>query len=967
MNLKVRKPIFAFLILFLLVIIMIPVTMISIIISFQKRAEMRDQLKKEGTISTLRIVESEVNSVFDIMNEKTDAVADLMGIALTNFVTEKGYDGPEIFEDGVVIYVDGDEIRYPEGFGRYFANLTPELLREDMVLEADSLVKASDPGIEETVYLTLEKITDDTWYVDWTTSDDYDDMSVEHQQTLNSLADLEKAYGGYLLLFSRGENNYRLIYHSPNLGKAETIMDLGFTEEDIKNEISMVTMNNEIYTSTFINLRMFHMPVTAVLMVSYDNEISYMVNCIGLVVLFTVVVILALILWLYWTQAYVRDNPLTQAQIKDYHPRHIRKIVFSVGLIGTILLFAVAVIWQSLNSLYREAQEDRESLELLISHIISAENEDSGYREQEETWFVYYGKRIAELLAGQPELRNSGFLESVNDLIGSEYIMLFDGEGNEIVSSNAYVGLSIESEFTAAEDKLRKIMYGDPEQILDPEYDPIAEKLTQIIALRYPDPDRMFFGALVIAIDPEKGWKRKESVDLNSFMKVVTPEGNLSAVVETESSVVRYSSFPDMLGEYADLWGLDVAGRSQSDLDMFTVGMDDYYGPFEEVENYRFYYLTDTANIQENTLLFAGISAGVFLVIYVIISLFMLWPYRDKIYEETVSLKKNEHQDTMLDDPFSNEWLKFQNTDERKSFREAWRHLVPGKKVTIFLQIFLALIQIILMFMLVNPRSGGARSALAFILRGNWKRGVNLLAFSGLVLIFIAFVIFVFFKNLLLVLLGNVVDRKVDTVLRLIFSLIQYAAIISLLYFAFGYLGFDTRALLASVSFLSLAVSLGAQGLVADILAGIFIIFEDDFNVGDIIEVNGFSGIVQEIGVRSTKLIGIGDNVKIIGNQAVKNVLNMSKMNTWYSLELKVPSDYPLLEVEEMLERELPLIGESVPEILSGPYYKGVVAIGDVNTLYINAECRQEDYRKVQRNLNHAMRLLFDQNGIRLR
>ena len=141
---------------------------------------------------------------------------------------------------------------------------------------------------------------------------------------------------------------------------------------------------------------------------------------------------------------------------------------------------------------------------------------------------------------------------------------------------------------------------------------------------------------------------------------------------------------------------------------------------------------------------------------------------------------------------------------------------------------------------------------------------------------------------------------------------------------------------------------------------------EDDFRVGDIIEVNGFSGIVQEIGVRSTKLLCIGDNVKIIGNQNVKNVLNMSKMNSWYSIDLKVPADQPLKEIEEMLERELPKIAESIPEILSGPFYKGVMAIGTDNTLYIIAECQQENYRKVQRKLNHAIRMLFDQNGYKL-
>ena len=84
-------------------------------------------------------------------------------------------------------------------------------------------------------------------------------------------------------------------------------------------------------------------------------------------------------------------------------------------------------------------------------------------------------------------------------------------------------------------------------------------------------------------------------------------------------------------------------------------------------------------------------------------------------------------------------------------------------------------------------------------------------------------------------------------------------------------------------------------------------------------------------------------------------------------MELNVPADQPLDEIEEMLERELPVIGKAIPEIISGPYYKGVMSIGENNTLYIIAECQQEYYRRVQRELNHAIRMLFDQRGYKIR
>jgi small conductance mechanosensitive channel len=235
---------------------------------------------------------------------------------------------------------------------------------------------------------------------------------------------------------------------------------------------------------------------------------------------------------------------------------------------------------------------------------------------------------------------------------------------------------------------------------------------------------------------------------------------------------------------------------------------------------------------------------------------------------------------------------------------------------------------------------------------------------AAIFILIMAYLIFLFFKELLEGILYSVLEPKEKTVLRLIISLLQYAGIIGVIFASMDYLGINTTVMLAGFSAFSLAVSLGGKDLVADILAGIFIIFEDEFHVGDYIEVGGFSGIVQEIGVRSTKILGLGDNIKIIGNQDVKNVLNKSKMNTWYTLDFKIRTVQPLMEVEELLEKELPEIGRSIPEIISGPFYKGVWAIDySTYTLSINCECKEIDSRIVQRSLNHELILLFEKYG----
>ena len=132
-----------------------------------------------------------------------------------------------------------------------------------------------------------------------------------------------------------------------------------------------------------------------------------------------------------------------------------------------------------------------------------------------------------------------------------------------------------------------------------------------------------------------------------------------------------------------------------------------------------------------------------------------------------------------------------------------------------------------------------------------------------------------------------------------------------------------------------------------------------------IIMITYLTSKVMEIGARSTKLMGQGDNVKIIGNRDVKNVLNLTQMNSWCVLEFKLPVNTDMERVEEILKRELPEIGRRIPEVISGPVYKGISAMAGGNmTLTILAECREENMRRVTRRLNAMVRELLTKEEI---
>ena len=967
---KIRKPIFAFLILLILSTVMAAVIIVLNFAQSQEKANYRNQLIAKNAVESLKILEKDVNRVYDSSEEKTVAGVELTISALQKLSDEEFSSGPRIFEDGAIVQIRDDEIIYPEDFPYTFDEMTADFLRSEPTMQFQNMVDP-DPEVEAFSVITARPIRDDYWYVDWTSLAEYEETVQDSAAVFEIINDLQKAFGGYIFLLNPKVSDQEIYYAPDEFEECSTVEDLGLTWQMVEEKTPLLTIGKHSYSAHYTTVRMFGNSMIALILINSTDELMSIANNTLAVLVLICIAVMTVVLWVYWIQTYVRDHEVTEAQKKDYHPGHVRRSTRSIGVVGAILIFIIAASMEALSSLSMESAKNNKVLDLMESRMVANTSMTSRYREDEESWIIYYAQKLSRLLNDYPGLEPREFLSEADDLIDAEYIILFDENGKEILSSNSYIGLDLAEDLVSSGEDFGKLLQGARKIIHDPEPDLLDGETVQLIGTPIFAKDGGVSGAVIIAIDPEKSWLAAEREDYSSFLGIITPAGNSACVVDNNTGKIIYSNEPDMEGKNALETGFYGPDAPETELDSFTIRDDqklsNHYGAYQKDERYQYYFMTFADIFQNIALPFgAGCALG-FLIIYWIVTSFMLRPYRADVYNETVRISNNGDQDSLLDLYEKNEWLKLQKEDEEsENLRELWRVQPPERKATAFIEIALALILIAGAAMLFSGGSELTRSAIHFILRGTWRRGLTLLSFAGIMILSLSYMILVFCTKLMQNLINNILDRKAETVFRLVFSFIQWAALIALLFFAFDFLGFDTRTLLASVSVLSLAVTLGAKDLVADILAGIFIIFEDDFHVGDIIEVNGFSGIVQEIGVRSTKLIGIGDNIKIIGNESVKNVLNMSKMNSWYSLDLKVPADQPLKEIEAMLELELPAIGESIPEIISGPYYKGVMAIGSVHTLYIIAECRQSNYRRVQRELNHAILMLFEEHGYKI-
>ena len=235
--------------------------------------------------------------------------------------------------------------------------------------------------------------------------------------------------------------------------------------------------------------------------------------------------------------------------------------------------------------------------------------------------------------------------------------------------------------------------------------------------------------------------------------------------------------------------------------------------------------------------------------------------------------------------------------------------------------------------------------------------------FKSIQILTIAWALSIFVRWILKKLLAK--NNRGTTIVKLLNSFIKYTIAIIAILLILAAWGVNTGALIASAGILSLIIGLGAQSLISDIIAGVFIVFEGEYQVGDIVIIDGWRGTVDEIGIRTTKVIDWQGNVKIINNSQISSIINQSKELSVTTCVVAVDYRESIPRVELVIKNNIERIRQAIPEIVDGPYYKGVDSLGDssVNLLFV-ATVKESDYFVVQRALNREIKLIFDENNV---
>lgn len=226
----------------------------------------------------------------------------------------------------------------------------------------------------------------------------------------------------------------------------------------------------------------------------------------------------------------------------------------------------------------------------------------------------------------------------------------------------------------------------------------------------------------------------------------------------------------------------------------------------------------------------------------------------------------------------------------------------------------------------------------------------------------------IFCTSLIILILGlfKPASHRARTLVTLLSSLIRYVAALVMLCWGLSIFGVDVNTIVASVGVVALIVGFGAESLISDMVTGFFMLFENQYNVGDIVEVNGFRGTVKEIGIRTTSIIDMGKNIKVINNSDMKNILNRSDNVSIGVSTIDVPYPTDL----EALEKAIPALMQDIYSrhqdvMLSAPRYLGVQELGSSGiTLKFIVEVEESNIFSAPRTLNRELLLGFRRLGV---
>lgn len=210
-------------------------------------------------------------------------------------------------------------------------------------------------------------------------------------------------------------------------------------------------------------------------------------------------------------------------------------------------------------------------------------------------------------------------------------------------------------------------------------------------------------------------------------------------------------------------------------------------------------------------------------------------------------------------------------------------------------------------------------------------------------------------------------SKKNKTMLSLLNNLVKYFLIVIGLVMILNVYGVNTSSLIASLGVASAVIALAFQDTLKDFLAGIFIVIEDQYDIGDTVTINGFKGEVVGVGLRTTKLKAYTGEYCFIANHNVGDVINHSLSKSLAIVNVQVSYDADLDEVDKILTNFCKKLTKDLPDLKGNVNLDGIDELADSGITYrISVETKPLKNIEIARKIRKEVKMELDRNNIEI-
>lgn len=208
---------------------------------------------------------------------------------------------------------------------------------------------------------------------------------------------------------------------------------------------------------------------------------------------------------------------------------------------------------------------------------------------------------------------------------------------------------------------------------------------------------------------------------------------------------------------------------------------------------------------------------------------------------------------------------------------------------------------------------------------------------------------------------GQGEQHRIHTLQSLLTNIAGYTIFFIAIVAILGEFNINASAIIASAGIVGLAIGFGAKDLVSDVVTGFFVLMENQINVGERVTVNGFSGIVEDVGLRVLRIRADNGDLHFIPNRDIKALTNHSRGHRQAQVDLSIPSDADIERAIEVLQKECEQLAKRLTGIVEGPKVLGVQNIGGSEAVIrVLARTENGQQAEVERELRKDLKKALD-------